>query len=168
MLPSQLLRSLYAGLLFVSLGACGGGNTAEGRAAAQAVAAASAPAAKPDSRCPLTLEQVTAVTGTPMKLDPGSCTFFPTNGHDVPHVLYVLQNPMMCTSIKPGEVGFTETLAGLPAREAYVKELADGTHVFVCPNGNARGFDVVVDLKNDKPKSREAAIALAKQVLTGR
>jgi hypothetical protein len=48
-----------------------------------------------------------------------------------------------------------------------VRDQADGTHVLDCPNGTARAFDIVVDV-NDKPKSREATIALAKQVLSGR
>lgn len=123
---------------------------------------------KPANTCPLTVEQVTAATGAPMTLTPGGCTFFPANGRDIPHVFYVQQIAMVCTSIKPGEIGFTEPIAGLAAREAYAKDAIDGTHVLVCPNGNARAFDIVVNIKNDKPKNREAAIALARQVLGGR
>jgi hypothetical protein len=75
---------------------------------------------------------------------------------------------MVCTTIKPAELGFTETVAGLPAREVYVRDLIDGSHVLVCPNGTRRAFDIVVDIRNDKPKNREAAVALAKQVLEAR
>ena len=95
----------------------------------------------------------------------GACTFFPANGRDIPHVFYVLQVPMVCSSIKPAELGFTEAVDGLPAREAYVRDLIDGSHVLVCPNGNGRAFDIVVEIKNDKAQNREVAIALAKQVL---
>jgi hypothetical protein len=137
-----------------------------GAESAAPAASAQAPAAKADNRCPLTVEQVAAVTGAPMK-DTGSCTFFPANGRDIPHVFHVLQIPMVCNSIKPTELGFKEPVSGLPAREAYVKDAIDGTHVLVCPN-NGRGFDIVVDIKNDKKQNREAAIALAKQVLAGR
>ena len=173
MAVSGLFRSMCAGIVFVSAAACGGSeNKVDAPAAAAAASAPAAsgpaPAAKADDRCPLTVEQVAAVTGAPMTLPPGGCTFFPANGRDIPHVFYVLQNPMMCTSIKPGEVGFTETVAGLPAREAYVRDQIDGTHVLVCPNGGTRAFDIVVDIRNDKPQNREAAIALAKQVLAGR
>ena len=127
-----------------------------------------AAAANADNPCPLTVEQVAAVTGAPMTLTPGGCTFFPANGRDIPHVFFVLQNPMVCTSIKPSDLGFTETVAGLPARAAYVRDQIDGSHVLVCPDNNARAFDIVVDIRNDKPKNREAAIALAKQVLARR
>ena len=162
---------MCAGIVVVFVGACGAENKAEPPAAAPAAAApaASAPAAaNADNPCPLTVEQVTAVTGTPMTQPPGGCTFFPANGRDIPHVFYVLQVPMVCNSIKPGDVGFKEPVTGLPAREAYVKDAIDGAHVLVCPNGNARAFDVVVDIGNDKPKNRETAIALAKQLLAGR
>ena len=160
---------LCAAIVAIAAAACGGESKAE--ADAGSAPAAAAPAQTPstaDNRCPLTLDQVTAVTGAPMTLTPGSCTFFPANGRDIPHVFYVLQNPMVCTSIKPNEVGFTETVDGLTARAAYVRDLIDGAHVLVCPNGNARAFDIVVDIRGDKPKNREAAIALAKQVLAGR
>jgi len=113
----------------------------------------------------LTVEQAAAVTGVPMTLTEGACTFFPANGRDVPHVFYVLQNPMVCASIKPSELGFTEPVA-VPAGAAYVRDQLDGAHVLVCPE-NARA-DVVVDIRNDKPRNREAAISLAKQVLAGR
>jgi hypothetical protein len=153
----------------VSLAAC---SRSEEKPAAQ-TPSAPAPApqtpsvAKAENRCPLTAEQVTAATGAPMTQTPGSCTFFPANGRDVPHVFFVLQNPMVCANIKPSELGFTETVDGLAASAAYVRDLLDGSHVLVCRN-NARAFDIVVDIKNDKPKNREAAIALAKQVLAGR
>jgi hypothetical protein len=138
-------------------------------AAAAAVGGSASPqagagAAKP---CPLTVEQVTAVTGTPMALTP-PCLFFPANGRDIPHVFYVQQIPMVCGGIKPSELGFTEKVDGLAAKEAYVRDQLDGSHVLVCPNGNGRAFDIVVDIKNDKPKNREAAIGLAKQVLAGK
>lgn len=168
-----LLRWIGVGIVSVCVPACGGGeNKAEAPAgapdASAPVASAPAPAAATaDNPCPLTVEQVTAVTGVPMTLPPGGCTFFPANGRDVPHVFYVRQNPMVCASIEPGDLGFTEAVAGLPAREAYVRDQADGTHVLVCPNGTARAFGIVVDI-NDKAKNREAAIALAKQVLAGR
>ena len=96
------------------------------------------------------------------------CTFLPANGRDVPHVFYVLQIPMVCSSIRPSDVGFTETVEGLPARAVYVRDQLDGSHVLVCRNNNARAFDIVVDIKNDKSQNREAAIALAKQVLARR
>jgi len=158
---------MRAGIVLVPMVACtNGAERADAPAAAAAAASAPAPvAANADNSCPLTVEQVAAVTGSPMTLTPGGCIFFPANGRDVPHVFYVLQSPMVCGSIKPGEVGFTEAVPGLPAREAYVKDVLDGAHVLVCPNGNRRAFDIVVDIKNDKPKNREAAIALAKQVL---
>jgi hypothetical protein len=123
-------------------------------------------ASSADNPCPLTLAQVEAVTGEPMTLPPGACTFFPADGRDIPHVFYVLQNPMACTSIQPSELGFTEAVDGLTGR-AYVRDLIDGSHVFVCRDG-ARAFDIVVDISGDKPKNREAAIGLAKQVLAGR
>lgn len=153
----RLFRTVFVGIVLVSVEATGGASSAEAQAAANT-----------DNRCPLTVAQVAAVTGAPMTQTPGGCTFFPANGRDVPHVFYVLQNTMMCTSIKPEEVGFKETVAGLPARESYVRDAVDGAHVLVCPNGNARAFDIVVDIRNDKAKNREAAIALAKQVLAGR
>ena len=169
MTGSGLLQPVCAGVVLVFMGACGGGDNAESRAVAASAPAASAQAAAPkaENPCPLTVEQVAAITGAPMTPS-GSCTFFPANGRDIPHVFYVLQVPMVCNSIKPGDLGFTEPVPGLPAREAYVKDAIDGTHVLVCPNNNARGFDVVVDIKNDKKQNREAAIALAKQVLAAR
>jgi len=157
MTVSGLLRSICAGFGLVFATA-----TFAPAAAAQAQAAPNA-----QTRCPLTVEQVAAVTGAPMTLTPGSCTFFPANGRDVPHVFYVLQSPMVCASIKPGDLGFTEKVAGLAAREAYVRDQLDGAHVLVCPNGG-RAFDIVVDIRNDKSKNREVAIGLAKQVLAGR
>ena len=166
-----LFRSICAGIVLMSVGACDGESRAESSGVAVTTAGASAPAqaaANPENACPLTVEQVTALTGTPMTLTPGGCTFFPANGRDVPHVFYVRQNPMMCNSIKPGEVGFKEPVTGLPAREAYVRDAVDGAHVLVCPNGTTRAFDIVVDIRNDKPKNREVAIALAQQVLAGR
>ena len=39
---------------------------------------------------------------------------------------------------------------------------------FARPPHDARAFDIVVDIRNDKPQNREAAITLAKQVLAGR
>ena len=49
-----------------------------------------------------------------------------------------------------------------------MSDKVDGSHVLVCPNGTARAFDIVVEITNDKSRNREAAIALAKQVLAGR
>ena len=166
MAVSGLFRSMGAWTVVVFLGACGGESRAEPQAKGSAALAPAQAAAKTDNPCPLTVEQVTAVTGTPMTLT-GGCTFFPANGRDVPHVFYVLQVPMVCNSIKPTDLGFKETVAGLPAREAYVKDLADGAHVLVCPN-TGRAFDIVVDIRNDKAKNREVAISLAKQLLAGR
>jgi len=151
----MLFRSMCAAIVFVFTSVF----------AASAQTPARTNAANP---CPLTVEQVAAVTGAPMTLTPGGCTFFPANGRDVPHVFYVLQVPMVCNSIKPGDIGFTEKVTGLSAREAYVRDQVDGAHVLVCPNGTSRAFDIVVDIRNDKAKNREAAIALAKQVLAGR
>jgi len=171
MTVSRLLRWMCAGIVsIVSVAACSNGeNKAEAPAASPPAASAPVPvAANTDNACPLTVEQVAAVTGAPMSLTPGGCIFFPANGRDVPHVFYVLQNPMLCTSIKPSEMGFTETVEGLPARAAYVRDQLDGSHVLVCRDNNARAFDIVVDIRNDKPKNREAAISLAKQVLAGR
>jgi len=170
MTVSGLLRWMFAGVVSVSIVACGSGeNKAEAPAASAPAASAPAPvAANADNRCPLTVEQVAAVTGVPMTLPPGGCTFFPANGSDSPHVFYVLQNPMVCTSIKPSELGFTETVEGLPAPAAYVTDRIDGAHVLVCRDNNARAFDIVVEIRNDKTRNREAAIALAKQVLAGR
>jgi hypothetical protein len=153
------------GIVLAVVAACGGGENKT----APPAAAASAPAASANAEnpCPLTVEQVAAVTGVPMTLT-GACTFFPANGRDVPHVFYVLQTPMVCSSIKPSDMSFTEPVTGLQAREAYIKDALDGAHVLVCPNGNSRAFDIVVELRNDKSKNREAAIGLAKQVLAGR
>jgi hypothetical protein len=168
---SGLSRLICAGVVSISFAACSGSgeNKADAPAAAPApsASAASATVANAEDPCPLTIEQVNAATGTPMTL-PGGCTFFPVNGRDIPHVFYVLQNPMVCTTIQPGDLGFVETIDGLAARAAYVKDQIDGAHVLVCPNGNARAFDIVVDIRNEKPKNREAAVALAKQVLAGR
>ena len=169
MTVSGLLRWMYAGIVSVSVVACSSGeNKAAAPAASVPAASAPAVAANADKPCPLTVEQVTAVTGAPMTLPPGGCTFFPANGRDTPHVFYVLQNPMVCTSIKPSDLGFTETVEGLPAPAAYVRDQIDGSHVLVCRDNNARAFDIVVEIRNDKTKNREAAIALAKQVLAGR
>lgn len=167
---SGLLRSMCVGFAMASAGGCGGDETTAGAQAAAPVSAQAPPpaAAKADNPCPLTVEQAAAVTGAPMTQPPGGCTFFPANGRDIPHVFYVLQVPMVCSSIKPADLGFKETVSGLAAREAYVADRIDGTHVLVCPNGNARAFDVVVDIKGDKAQNREAAIGLAKQVLAGR
>ena len=175
----RLLRWISAGVLLLSVAACGGSDGSKPPAASSTPAAASptpAPTASPSAasaasaneRCPITVEQVNAVTGVPMELTAGACTFFPTNGRDIPHVFFVLQNPMVCTSIQPSEIGFKEKVDGLAAREAYVRDQLDGTHVLVCRDNNARAFDVVVDIKHDKAKNREAAIALAKQVLAAR
>jgi hypothetical protein len=146
----------------------GGQNDGEAPAASVIAASAQAATAKADDRCPLTVEQVTAATGAPMTRTPGGCTFFPVNGRDIPHVFYVVQPAMVCTSIKPGDLGFTERVEGLPAQSAYVKDQLDGTHVLVCHNDKALAFDIVVNIKNDKSQNREAAVALAKQVLAGR
>jgi hypothetical protein len=103
-----------------------------------------------------------------MTLPPGGCTFFPASGRDIPHVFYVLQNPMVCSTIQPADLGFTERVEGLPARAAYVRDQIDGSHVLVCRDNGARAFDIVVDIRNDRARNREAAIALARQVLAGR
>lgn len=163
MTPWNRGRPFVAGFVLVLAAACGAASDRKEEAPAGAPAAANA-----DDPCPLTVDQVAAVTGTPMTLPPGGCTFFPANGRDIPHVFYVRQNPMVCTSIKPADIGFTEPVPGLDAREAYVRDQIDGTHVLVCPNGTARAFDVVVEIRNDKAQNREAAIGLAKQVLAGR
>ena len=155
MMTSGLVRSIYVAMVSLSVTAPGGDTNA-----AQAQA-------RPGNSCPLKVEQVTAVTGVPMTLT-GACTFFPASGRDIPHVFYVLQVPMVCTSIKPGELGFKEAVTGLPAKEAYVADRIDGAHLLVCPNGSGRAFDVVVDIKGDKAKNREAAIGLAKQLLAGK
>ncbi len=169
MTVSGLFRWMCAGIVSVSIAACSSGEnkTAAPAASAPAASAPSSVAAKADNPCPLTVEQVAAVTGAPMTLTPGGCTFFPANGRDTPHVFYVLQSPMVCTTITPSDVGFTEAVEGLPARAAYVRDQIDGSHVLVCRDNNARAFDIVVDIRNDKPRNREAAIALAKQVLAG-
>lgn len=157
---------ICAGIASMSIAACGGENKTETPAAsAPATSASAQPTA--DNQCPLTVEQVAAITGAPMALT-GGCTFFPANGRDIPHVFYVRQSPMVCSSIKPSDMGFTETIAELPARAAYVSDKIDGSHVLVCPNGTARAFDIVVEITNDKSRNREAAIALANQVLAGR
>ncbi len=167
MTVSGLFRWVCAGIVSVSIAACSSGeNKAAAPAAAPAASAPASVAANADNACPLTVDQVAAVTGAPMTLPPGGCTFFPANGRDIPHVFYVLQSPMVCTSIKPSDLGFTETVDGLSAPAAFVRDQIDGSHVLVCRD-NARAFDIVVDIKNDKPKNREAAIALAKQVLAG-
>lgn len=49
--------------------------------------------------------------------------------------------------------------------DSPVRDQIDGSHVLVCPGDNARAFDIVVDIRNDKPRNREAAIAVAEQVL---
>ena len=166
MTMSGLFRAMCVGIVSLSVGACGGGeNQAETPAAAPGSPLAMATAS--GDPCPFSPEQIAGVTGTPMTLT-GACTFFPANGRDIPHVFYVLQVPMVCTTIKPSDIGFTETVTGLSAREAYVRDQIDGSHVLVCPNGNSRAFDIVVDLKNDKATNREVAIGLAKQVLAGR
>jgi hypothetical protein len=159
-----LSRWMCTGIVLVSVAAW---SSAQSAAQAPAASAPARAAANADNPCPLTIEQVTAVTGAPMTRPPGGCTFFPANGRDIPHVFYVLQTPMVCTSIKPGDVGFTEAVEGLPAKAAYVRDQIDGSHVLVCRD-NARAFDVVVDIKRDKSQNRAAAIALAKQVLTSR
>src|SRR5262245_48332268 len=99
MMGSQLRWMCAVGIL-VSAAACGGGDNK----AAPAVAA---------NPCPLTVEQVAAVTGEAMTLPPGGCTFFPASGRDVPHVFFVLQNPMVCNTLEPTALGFTEKLEGL-------------------------------------------------------
>ncbi|MCC7177775.1 MAG: hypothetical protein IT177_05220 [Acidobacteria bacterium] len=165
MTVSGLLRSMSAGIVLAAIAGCGGNTNEAPAASAPATSAAPAAGASTDNPCPLTVEQVTAVTGTPMTLPSGGCTFFPANGRDIPHVFYVLQNPMVCTSIKPSELGFTEPVEGLPAPAAYVRDLIDGTHVLVCRGNNARAFDIVVEIQNDKRQNREAAIAFARQVL---
>ena len=164
-----VFRRTYVAIVCVSVAACGSGERkAEPPATSAPAASALAPAAaKADNPCPLTVEQVAAVTGAPMTLTAGGCTFFPANGRDIPHVFYVLQAPMVCTSIQPSELGFTERVDGLPGR-AFVKDAIDGSHVLVCRDDNARAFDIVVEIKNNKPQNREAAIALAKQVLERR
>jgi hypothetical protein len=171
---AMTVRGLFpwmcAGIVSVSVAACSSGQNTAQAPPESASPSASAPArvaANADNPCPLTVEQVAAISGTPMALTPGGCTFFPASGRDIPHVFYVLQSPMVCTRIKPSEVGFTEAVEGLPARAAYVRDQIDGSHVLVCRD-NARAFDIVVDIRNDKSQNREAAIALAKQVLTGR
>ena len=121
-------------------------------------------AAKDSSnRCPLTEEQAATITGQPM-MSQGACTFFPVSGRDLPHVFYVLQVPMVCNGIAPSELGFTESVSGLSAKSAYIKNGVDGAHLLVCPN-NGRAFDIVVEIKNDKAQNREAAIRLARQLL---
>ena len=169
MTRSGLFGWMCAGIVSMSIAACssGGDNKADAPAAAPAASAPAGSAPAPvnaGNRCPLTVEQVAAITGAPMTLTAGGCTFFPANGRDIPHVFYVLQNPMVCTSIKPSDIGFTETVAALPARAAFVRDQIDGSHVLVCPNDDARAFDIVVDIRNDKPQNREAAITLAKHV----
>lgn len=172
MTKARLFSVMFTSMVSISLAACGSENKPEAPVAAPPTSAPAVPMAAPatakaDNPCPLTVEQVAAITGVPMTMT-GACTFFPANGRDIPHIFYVRQNPMVCNTIKPGDIGFTETVAGLPAKAAYVRDQLDGSHVLVCPNDNARAFDIVVEIRNDKPKNREAAIALAKQVLAGR
>src|SRR5262245_47736424 len=133
MKKSGRLRSIGVGVVLMSVGAGVGGNEVKASAAAAPASQAAPAPAKPDPACPLTVEQVAAVAGMPMTRPPGGCTFFPANGRDVPHVFYVLQVPMVCSSIKPSELGFKEAVTGLPAREAYVADRIDGAHVLVCP-----------------------------------
>ena len=166
---SRLCGVSCAAIIGVSFAACSGGEGEPETPSAGPVAATPAPtAAGTNNPCPLTVEQVTGITGVPMTLPPGGCQFFPANGRDIPHVFYILQNPMVCSSIQPSDIGFTEPVAGFPAGTAYVRDQIDGTHVLVCPNDNTRGFDIVVDIANDKARNRELAIALAKQVQAGR
>lgn len=176
MTGSTALRHVCAVLLSVSAAGCGSSAPTTdappvpGPAASAPAPPASAQAAgasRAGNPCPLTVEQVAAVTGTPMTLPPGGCTFFPANGRDIPHVFYVLQIPTVCSSIAPGALGFTEAIDGLPARAAYFSDRADGSHLLVCRD-NARAFDIVVDIRNDKDQNREAAITLARQVLADR
>jgi hypothetical protein len=161
-----MFRRTCAVTVGVSIAACGGSEKKAEPASAPVASPVAPAAAKADNPCPLTIDHVAAVTGAPMTLPPGGCTFFPASGRDIPHVFYVLQQSMVCTSIQPSDLGFTEKVDGLTGR-SYVKDAPDGSHVLVCRDNNARAFDIVVDIKGDKPTNRAAAIALAKQVLAG-
>ena len=167
---SGAFGSMCAGIVSMSIAACGSGD---GRRRRRQPPRLSALRHRRRQRQTPTAVSADSRTGNRRHrsaddADRGGCTFFPANGRDIPHVFYVLQNPMVCASIKPSDLGFSETVEGLPARAAYVRDQIDGTHVLVCRDNNARAFDIVVDIKNDKARNREAAIALAKQVLAGR
>ena len=114
MAVARLFRWMCPGMVSLSVVARSSGeNKAEPSAAPAPAASAPAPAAaNADNPCPLTVEQVATVTGAPMTRTPGGCTFFPANGRDIPHVFYVLQNPMVCASIQPSDLGFTENSRG--------------------------------------------------------
>ena len=151
----------------VTVGACGGddqaANAPEGAlgSAPGAVTSAIGQAANAENPCPLTVEQVSAVTGAAMTQPPGGCTFFPASGGDVPHVFYILQVPMLCNTVKPADLGFTDPVPGLES--AWVRDQVDGAHVLVC-RPNRRAFDVVVNIRDVSSENREQAIALARQL----
>jgi hypothetical protein len=168
MTMSTMLRWAFAGFLPVTPAACSGGENeaAAPVAPARTAETATAPPAT-ITGCPLTIEQVTAAAGAPMTRTDGECLFFAADGRDTPRVYYVVHNPMVCNRIAPSDLGFTEVVEGLPARAAYVNDQLDGAHVLVCRN-DGTAFDIVVEIRNDKSQNRETAIALAKQVLTGR
>lgn len=154
-------------LALAASAACGGGSDTSSRSPASggsnptAAKPSAAPAAP--NRCPLTVEQVTAAVGSPMKQPDSSCGFFPVNDKIVPRVVFVLQLNFACNGTMPAEVGFKEKVDGLGVT-AYVADWADGSHLLVCRE-NAP-FDVSVDLA-DNVKSRAAAMTLARQVLAG-
>jgi hypothetical protein len=90
--------------------------------------------------------------------------FAPGDDHTVrPNVAFVRQVAFACNGTMPAELGYQEQVPGL-GTVAHVAEGGDGLHLLVCQGQTP--FELVVDAASPE-RRREAAIALARQVLAG-
>jgi len=115
------------------------------------------------SRCPLTANQVSTALGTPVKGPDTVCGFESADGKSRPHVLFVRQFGGMCGGSIPAEAGYKEQVPGL-GLTTYIAKFPNGTRVLVCRG--VTPFEITVDAAS-ADLERRAAIALARQVLSG-
>ena len=163
-------------VLAMGLGACGGGSDdADGTAdtagsgsgngdgdgdndgASETTAAPGAAGAYPS--CPLTVEDVAAVTGEPMEQDPGVCQFHPASGKLNPNVLVVKQSGVLARAEAREETGLVTKVDGI-GDEAYASgEEVTGTRVAV--RDGQQWFEVEVDILSDPATELDWAKELA-------
>jgi hypothetical protein len=163
----RTISTVVAVVLSSIASACGGGqdtnqaastsSTASGQP--QAAAAAAAP-----SRCPLTAEQVSAAVGAPINGPDVACMFYPDDDPTVsPNVTFVRQVSFACSGTMPAEVGYKEQVPGLGVA-AHIADDAEGMRILVCQGQTP--FEITVNAATPAVE-RDAAIALARQVLAG-
>jgi hypothetical protein len=90
--------------------------------------------------------------------------FYPGEDSTVrPNVTFVRQVGFACDGSMPSEAGYKEQISGLGVT-AHIADNGDGTHLLVCQARTP--FELRVDAQTPQLR-RDAAIALARQVLAG-